>query len=169
MAESNADVGQRIQEKFQFYILGLTFTLLGLAIQTATFGVSAVSDSLELLGWALLFISALTLASRLEWTPQIYHLFDVQQEIEQQQRQLHDAQLQGTQHVTVRGTGENIYIEEVLRRLDSKLSTARGQIERIDKGAGTKYKIHRYGFVLGLGAILIARAWTPAIGLFGGA
>ena len=92
MAESNTEAGQRIQEKFQFYILGLTFTLLGLAIQTASFGASPAADVMELLGWALLLTSALTLASRLEWTPQIYHLFDVQQDIEQDLRDVHDAQ-----------------------------------------------------------------------------
>lgn len=165
MAESNTEVGQRIQEKFQFYILGLTFTLLGLAIQTASFGTSPVADVMELLGWALLLTSALTLASRLEWTPQIYHLFDVLQDIEQDQRDLHDAQLKGARQATVRGTGEGISLDDVLKRIDSKLIITRAQIEKLDKGAELKYKVHRYGFVFGLVAILVARAWSPASNL----
>tara|TARA_R110001599_G_scaffold352101_1_gene585953 strand:+ start:1757 stop:2263 length:507 start_codon:yes stop_codon:yes gene_type:complete len=167
MAESNTQTGQRIQEKFQFYILGLAFTLLGLAIQTASFGISPVADVMELSGWILLFISALTLASRLEWTPQIYHLFDVQQDIEQDQRDLHDAQLKGATQGTVRGTGESIDLDAVLKRLDTKLSITRAQIEKLDKGAELKYKFHRYGFILGLSAILAARAWSPVMNLLG--
>ncbi|PTB99538.1 hypothetical protein [Marinobacter flavimaris] len=167
MAESNTEAGQRIQEKFQFYILGLTFTLLGLAIQTASFGTSPAADIMELLGWALLLTSALTLASRLEWTPQIYHLFDVQQDIEQDQRDLHDAQSKGARQVTVRGTGESIDLDDVLKRLDSKLSITRAQIEKLDKGGELKYKIHRYGFIFGLAAILAARAWPPVSNLLG--
>ena len=167
MAESNTEAGQRIQEKFQFYILGLAFTLLGLAVQTASFGVSPVADVMELLGWALLLTSALTLASRLEWTPQIYHLFDVQQDIEQDQSDLHDAQLKGTKQATIRGTGESIDLDAVLERLDSKLSITREQIDKLDRGAELKYKLHRYGFILGLISILVARAWSPVVSLLG--
>lgn len=29
MAETNAEVGQRIQERFDFYLVALTFTILG--------------------------------------------------------------------------------------------------------------------------------------------
>ena len=163
MAESNTEAGQRIQEKFQFYILGLTFTLLGLAIQTASFGASPAADVMELLGWALLLTSALTLASRLEWTPQIYHLFDVQQDIEQDLRDVHDAQLKGARQVTVRGTGESIDLDDVLNRLDSKLSITRAQVEKLDKGGELKYKIH----IFGLMAILVARAWSPVSNLLG--
>lgn len=57
MGYDNDEIGQRIQEKFRFYVLGLTFTILALAIQTAKFGISAVADGLELFGWVVLFVS----------------------------------------------------------------------------------------------------------------
>ena len=85
MSESNSNVGQRIQEKFQFYIVGLIFTLLGLAVQTASFGSSIVADLLEFGAWACLLLSALLAMSRLEWAPQIYRLFDIQQDLKSEQ------------------------------------------------------------------------------------
>jgi len=111
--------------------------------------------------------SALTLASRLEWTPQIYHLFDAQQYIEQQQRKLQDAQLQGATKATVRGTRDSVEIDDVLARLDTRISTVKGKIDEIDNGAELKYKVHRYGFLFGLLAILFARAWPPVLELLG--
>src|SRR5688572_20620227 len=47
------------QEKFEFYLLALIFTILGLAVQTAKFGSHVVADALELCSWAALLISGL--------------------------------------------------------------------------------------------------------------
>ena len=48
---SDRAIAQQTQEKFQFYFLALTFTLLAAAIQTSQFGRSTVEDVLELAGW----------------------------------------------------------------------------------------------------------------------
>ena len=37
--DPNTQAGQRFQEKFEFYLVALAFTILGLAAQTAEFGV----------------------------------------------------------------------------------------------------------------------------------
>jgi NhaP-type Na+/H+ or K+/H+ antiporter len=88
MSESNAVIGQRIQEKFQFYILGLIFTLLGLAVQTASFGSVVIADLFELGSWVCFLLSALVMISRLEWAPQFYGISDVQQELKAEQQRL---------------------------------------------------------------------------------
>jgi len=165
MATTNAEIGQRIQEKFQFYMLGLIFTLLGLAIQTATFGSSVVADILELVSWCCLLAAALLLASRLEWTPQIYHLFDMQEDIEETQKDLKNAQAIGTKTVTVRQTGEVKEINDVLSRLDERLAISKQKINELDKGAELKYKIYRYAFIYGLVILLLARAYIPIASL----
>ena len=67
--DSNIDVAIRIQEKFEFYFLSLTFIILGLAIQTSNSGVHAISDGLELLGWISLFVSGMAGLSRMRWAP----------------------------------------------------------------------------------------------------
>ena len=73
---SNIDVAIRIQEKFEFYFLSLTFVILGLSIQTSKFGVHAISDGLELLGWISLFVSGMAGLSRMRGAPFLYKVKD---------------------------------------------------------------------------------------------
>lgn len=66
------DYSRQLQGKFEFYLLTLVFTILGLAIQTADFGASKIADILELLAWISLLASGLAGILRLEWLPVIY-------------------------------------------------------------------------------------------------
>ena len=59
----------RAQEKLDFVVLSLTFSIPGLAVQTAKFGNNAVSDLAELVGWSYLATSGLIGFQRLKWRP----------------------------------------------------------------------------------------------------
>ena len=72
--KSNLDVSMRIQEKFEFYFLSLTFIILGLAVQTSKFGSSKISDIFELLAWILFFIAGIAGLSRMRWAPSLYRV-----------------------------------------------------------------------------------------------
>lgn len=67
------------QDKFDLYFLGLTFTILGLSIQTASFGKMVWSDCLELLAWLLLLLSGLAGLYKGLWKPNLYSLFGSKQ------------------------------------------------------------------------------------------
>jgi len=166
MENSNSEVGQRIQEKFQFYIVGLIFTLLGLSIQTASFGTSMVADLLELGAWLCLLVSALIAMSRLEWAPQIYRLFDIQQDLKAEQQKLRQAINTGAGVVDT--TGQPIEPNESLRKIEERIDVTVGQVKKLDKGAQWKYTAHKLGFVLGLVLLLIARAYVPVSIIFCG-
>ena len=62
-------IAQQSQEKFEFYLLSLVFTLLALAVQSATFGTNLPKNALELLAWVLFLISGLSGLYRLQWIP----------------------------------------------------------------------------------------------------
>jgi len=71
MSLSEREIAQQSQEKFEFYLVGLVFTLLALSIQTAKFGQSNLSDFFELSGWLSLAVSGLSGLWRLEYIPVI--------------------------------------------------------------------------------------------------
>jgi len=166
MAESNAQIGQKIQEKFRFYILGLIFTLLGLAVQTATFGTSVPADLFELGAWGCLLVSALALMSQLEWAPQLYELFDIQLDLKAEQQNLRKALSSGTS--VVDKTRQPINPDDFLQRLEEQLSVIDSQIGKIDSGSLWKYKIHKAGFLLGLMFLITARAYCPIASIING-
>ena len=67
MPKSNAEIAIEHQIKFEFYLLALTFSILGLSIQTAEFGTYLSADLLELAGWLGLFLSGVVGLLRGEW------------------------------------------------------------------------------------------------------
>lgn len=65
-----AEVAQRLQLRFEYYAIALTFSILALAIQSASPG--PIGTIAELLAWISLLISGLVGLSRLEWQPMLY-------------------------------------------------------------------------------------------------
>ena len=64
-----------IQEKYELYLVSLTFTLLALSVQSASFGTHPIGDAFELLGWLLLLISGITGLLRLEQVPVVLRYY----------------------------------------------------------------------------------------------
>jgi len=62
--------GRNVQAKFDFYLLALVFTILGLSIQTATF--TRTNYQFEIAAWLLLVISGISGLLRLEEAPNVY-------------------------------------------------------------------------------------------------
>src|SRR5437667_497417 len=100
-SQSNTAIAQRIQEKFHAYLLGLIFTILGLSIQTAKFGTSPTADAFEIVSWVLLLVAGLTGLSRMEWTPEVYRLYGIQDEKEELKRAAQRAKMEGMKEVYV--------------------------------------------------------------------
>jgi len=74
MADDNYDIAQRIQEKFDFYLIALTFTVLGFSIQTVKFGKVVYADLAELIAWFLLIISGVLGLRKMMWKASLFRL-----------------------------------------------------------------------------------------------
>jgi hypothetical protein len=72
--QKNLDLAVRSQERFETYLLGLTFTLLGASVQTAHFGQFFVADILEWTGWLGLLTAGLIGLWRMERRSKFYHV-----------------------------------------------------------------------------------------------
>src|SRR6266566_4551502 len=108
MAEGDPrNVAVDVQTRFHFYVLGLTFGVLALSVQTAAFDAQPlVARGAELLAWLLLLISGLFGLSRLEWTPHAYVIDAVKGDIETRTRALQKAKIEGAASIHVLPEGQ---------------------------------------------------------------
>ena len=136
----NTEISQRLQERFEFYVIALAFTILGLSIQTASFGESLVSDSFELLGWLFLFVSGLVGLSRLEWVPVAYNIHAGIQNLQAEATRLRQAQQMGHNEVPVIDNEREIVpVEEAIQTQDDAVIQLKPKVENIEKWISRKY------------------------------
>lgn len=160
-----ARFGYAFQQKFDFYFVALTFTILGLAVQTATFGTQPVADCFELLGWLSLLVSGIAGIHRLQWQPQVFQLWGVQTGQENRLTGLRKAKAQGTRTVHTLETGSDISIDEVIANDEKGLSIVKQRIDTVQGHADRGHSIRSFTFLLGLAALIIARGLSPFLHL----
>lgn len=156
---NNLDVGIRVQEKFEFYFLSLTFVILGLSIQTAEFGTYVVSDVLELLAWGCLFASGLCGLSRMRWVPSLY---SVKHEIIRREQYRDEAKRRasvGQTHV-LEGEKEKP-IEDFIGDVSEGVKDVQDQLSKLETKNNIKHRIHTYAFALGFLLLIGARGYAP--------
>jgi hypothetical protein len=164
-SQLNIEIAQRNQEKFDAYLLGLIFTILGLSIQTAKFGVSSAADASEIVAWLLLLIAGLAGLSRLEWTAEIYRLFGVQTEKEEAARAAQAASLKGAKELHVVPLGTSVSVDRYIAEAKESVAIVEARLKPLQKRASIKYRLMKTAFVLGLIALMIARASLPVRGI----
>jgi len=161
MAPSEREVAQRSQEKFEFYLVGLAFTLLALSIQTAKFGQSNLSDAFELSGWVSLAVSGLIGLWRLEYIPVIRTKIAIKAEFDEKIDELRELELKGVKELFVLESQANQSIEDRLSEYKKGVSVLDPVITKLEKHGSVKYQIHRYTFVVGVFLLMFARGYIP--------
>ncbi len=66
-------IANDIQAKYELYLTSLTFTILALSVQYASFGIHLFVDILQIVSWILLLISVISGLRRLGYVPVILH------------------------------------------------------------------------------------------------
>jgi len=160
--KSDLEYSRLLQEKFELYLLGLIFTLLGLAVQTAKFGTSQTTDILELLGWLSLLISGLVGLSRLEWLPVAYKTNSHLADLKTQLSSFNAAAQQGITRVPVIDHEEPADIQSLISDRSNAIEKVEARIEGLEKSILRKYSFHKWLFVLGLTLLVVARGYLPA-------
>ena len=160
MPENNIEISIRVQEKFEYYFLSLTFVISGLSIQTAEFGFSMISDTFELFGWLNLFMSCLIGLWRMEWLPQIYK---VAHEKSRRLKYYNEAIIRKErgEEVVIDEKNNERPIDEFLADVDEGIRVVQKQIEVQDKKNILKYRFHKYTFVLGLIFLVCSSGYEP--------
>lgn len=161
MALSEREVAQQSQEKFEFYLVGLVFTLLALSIQTAKFGQSNFSNNLELFSWISLAVSGFSGLWRLEYIPVIRTKIAIKNEFDDKLDELRELELKGVQQVFVLETQSNQAIKERLSDYQMGVDVLDPVITNLERHGNVKYQTHRYSFIVGIFLLMFARAYIP--------
>ena len=159
--EPNIHAAQRFQEKFEFYFVALTFTLLGLAAQTATFGGYVVADLTELGAWGALLLSGLVGLARLEGIPHFLEMASVRSE-----------RLEFITSLRRRpDVGEVEFLDETLSRQDA-LAKQQANVNQITEALDNrdaeligKARMQRRAFAVGITMLVIARGLPPSFNM----
>jgi hypothetical protein len=149
-----------ILEKFEFFFLGLTFTLLGAAIQTATFsGHSHASVIAEVIGWAGFSLSGLIGLSKVEHLSVVIYLRNRKSRFENAKSQFELDKASGIQSARIAQTEEVKSIDALIHQVGVNASWYAEQLDKFGRLHGAKDLIQKLAFVLGLLATAVARAY----------
>ena len=146
-----------VVEKYEFYFLGLTFTLLGLAVQTFKPTTVLSADVVEIGGWLCLLVSGLLGMSKIEWIPVILHVKNRQSYLEEAQGGLQKAE---SFNLSVRDSqsGQFVNVAEVSAVAAKSLAEVATQGSRLERWYEIKYRWQKACFLIGLVALVLARA-----------
>ncbi len=161
-ADDNSVVGQRIQEKLHFYVIALTFTVLGLSIQTSTFGHSLLADLVELIAWLSLLGSGLIGLWRVEGTPHLYDLYALRSTYDTRAQGLRKVESQDVRSVTSLEDGLEHPIGEALHNAVASVSIIDEQLKPWQNTLKARYRWQRGLFVAGFILLVVSRAFLPA-------
>jgi len=167
MAEPNpnARFASEMQQKFEFYIVGLTFGILALSVQTASVKGPLVARAAELAGWVLLLISGAMGLWRLEWMPKIYQLEGAKQDKEALKGELRKQQLTGMRTVYVSQAEQVVPVETLIDLTNGNVAALSDRLKTLDQHTIYKYKVQRWTFILGLVALLVSRGYAPVMSI----
>ena len=159
--------------KYAYYFIGLTFTLLALAIQSASFSEHLGSNIAELVGWVLLLVSGVVGLYRLRRLSSLYYQASKKAKVRTHIERLRELEKEGVNIVDVDHSGPNPVGEVVRGELQSLPQMM--QIKEIEyevageflDRARSKYLrgegIQNWTFVGGLCALVASRGWAPVL------
>ena len=158
MAKSSAEIAIELRAKFEFYLLALVFSILGLSIQTAEFGTYLTADAFELAGWMLLFASGVIGILRGEWIPVAYDIQSKIGGVKERLDVIRTARQRGADQpmsFSDVGTLSGVQAEKKLSDVESTLYK---QHQAVENRIIRRYGWMRWTFLLGVGCLLVGRA-----------
>lgn len=161
MAKTNIEIAQHTQEKFHFYMTALVFTLLGLSIQTASFGNSITANFFELSGWMSFFLSGLAALYRLELVPNVYESAYSLNKLKNQKNEVLYSKNKGNQEVFIVEENKSENIDKYLKELNEKIDILETHVKKSKDRLDRRYMFHRWSFIVGFIFIIFARGYSP--------
>lgn len=158
------EYGIQLQEKLEFYFLGLIFTILALAVQTAKFdNINIVAACLELSSWVALLISGLVGLWRMEWIPIAHFAHADQRQSEAELQQYRALAQRGIDALPMEDQEEPAQIETFIEDREKHVLRMKANSRKYEKLTRRRYVVHKWAFVLGMFLLIGARGLEPSI------
>ena len=162
---SNIEYARSLQEKYEYYLVGLNFTLLALSIQTAKFGESKLPVVLELLGWSCLLIAGVIALLRFRMQPVAHKNIALLQKKRATLESCREGAQRGTREVLLSDADEIIPIDEAIRRIEQSISENEPILQNLENSLILQARWHLALFIGGFVFIFLARAYEPVVKL----
>lgn len=164
----NAQAAQKIQIKFDFYAVALTFTTLAFSLETAHFGRGLASDAIEFIAWAGLFVSGLAGLSRLSYAAQVLFAYSRRVGMQESVTEVKKAAAtEGKTSVHSATLDATVPASLFVTMAEESLKRTAPSIERMEKRLERRYRLQLWGFVLGILSLVVARGLPHLVNLFG--
>lgn len=159
----NIEVAQKYRERFEFYFVGLIFTILGLSIQTARFVQAIIPDGFELLAWLSLLVSGFMGLIRIEWTPIAHQYISKEKGLSKEIDEINIHKETGTKNLP--GVDGEISVDKLLKNKTWALEKVGANLKNVENKLSCSYKIRKWLFLAGIILLVLARGIIPANGL----
>jgi len=156
---TNEQQAVALQEKLEFYFVGLVFTLLGLSVQTFVRDRTDPWHYFDLLGWLFLFCSGLSGLLRLETMFKHFKFHARKDQVEAMRTALNKrGQLEAAQELVGVRT-ERSDLASLVALTESEIATAEKWIAKNQRVQTFSYHLAKWAFVGGLLALFVSRSF----------
>ena len=135
--------------KFVYFMVALTFSILGLSIQTTT-SVTWLTQ----ISWTALLISAMSGIFRIQWEPPLWHLNAEKIRAERIRSSLESIKSSG-RPLFEQGTRKRLNPEDLIKNHDEFIQGADKQFTDTAWKQEWRYRIHLWSFVFGIFGLAI--------------
>ena len=159
MSDTERQIAQKLQEKFEFYLIALVFTVLALAVQTVEFGNNLFSDITELLGWLALLLSGLAGLIRLEIFPVAYNKHAILKDLEQEIFEYEEIKDSGKNSIRLALEDAKIVpIDPLISDRKKAIEALKPVISNLENKIINRYRFHKWLLFSGITLIAASRS-----------
>jgi hypothetical protein len=158
---SNIEYARTLQEKYEYYIAGLTFTLLALSIQTAKLGTEKAQIIFELFGWCLLLVSGIIALLRFRMQPVAHKNYALLDREKLRVKEYKLAQSNGTTEALLQETNQTVPLEKLIQDIEDSIKRNEPKLVAIEDTLINQHRWHLWLFVIGFVSVMLSRAYIP--------
>jgi len=159
--KKNLEIAISYQEKYDFYIVSLVFTVLALSVQTSHVEGNVLIKISELVAWIALLFSGISGLSMLRNARFLYKLIAMKFKYENKEDSLKELQLKGVNEIYILEDSKDHPIEEQLKFAGDSVSKIEKKLKEEQNKNNKRYRIQNIFMIIGFSFLIIARGLFP--------